>query len=114
MPAAVAIFAGKHLIRRVVFLQFRRAEIKIHRRDAGVGRHVIQPDLLHLDFRRGMGNIEKDAGRTHRPERPGGDDIYLLCCFFCAILLDNINNLFRIDDNRLPFADFLVDFCNRF
>ena len=45
MTAAVKELTRKNLVQWIVFTGLGRADIDINRREAAIGRHIVQPDL---------------------------------------------------------------------
>ena len=62
MTAAVVEFAGVDLVERVVFTDLGCHEITVDGRNAGIGRHIVQPHFGSLDAGFGMTEINKGAG----------------------------------------------------
>jgi hypothetical protein len=59
-----------------------------------------------------MADIKIGAGRTHRAEGTGSNDVDVFGSSLRAILFDDIDDFFRRNDDGLALLYFLIDFGN--
>ena len=101
------------LVQGIVLGRLCGPEIGVHGGNAGVARHVVQPQLGNLHHRRLLTNIEKQPRGTHGRKGAGGDHVELPGRLDLAFLPDDGDHFLGVDHHGLAFADALVDLFDR-
>jgi hypothetical protein len=110
VAAAVAELARVVHVGRVVVAQLGGAHVDVHRGDAAVGDHVVDPGLGDAHLRLAVAEVEEAAGGAHGPEGGGGDHVHLLGRRLQAAPVDIVDHLLGGEHHGLAGGDFFVDF----
>ena len=102
---------------RIALRKFGGAQVGVHGCQSPVSRHTVQIDLLHLDPRPGVAEIQKGAAGAHGAEGARGHHVHLAGGRGDSLFGDQVDDLFGGDHHRLalldPGVDLLVGFCDR-
>jgi len=107
-PAVIEL-AGKDAVEGIPFGHLGRPDVAVDRRDAAVGRHVVEPDPVGLDPRGGVAEIQEGPRGAHGPEGSRGHHVDLPGRLHVAVALDDVDHLLGRHDDGLALPDLLVD-----
>ncbi len=110
VAAAVFELPGINLIQRIFLTGLGGADIDIHRGDAAIRRHTVEPCPGGLDGGLGMAEIDERARGAHGGKGPGGHYIHGAGRFHLAFAPDDIDYFFGGNHHRLTSLNFIINF----